>query len=112
MEHFWDLLFQLMKHGTNTLHVAFIFLFSVDIDAKVKLLFFFFKVLLVDYIQKCVLQPQKVKLFVRMRGNILLALVRTIAFCRKTIPVVSESLLSATMLAVNLPAVIVLQNYS
>ena len=29
MEHFWDLLFQLMKHGTNTLHVAFVFLFSV-----------------------------------------------------------------------------------
>ena len=27
MEHFWDLLFQLVKHGTNTLHVAFIFLF-------------------------------------------------------------------------------------
>jgi hypothetical protein len=26
MEKFWDLLFQLMKHGTNTLHVAFIFL--------------------------------------------------------------------------------------
>jgi hypothetical protein len=30
MEHFWDILFQLMKHGTNTLHVAFIFLLSVD----------------------------------------------------------------------------------
>jgi hypothetical protein len=29
MEHFWDFLFQLMKHGTNTLHVAYIFLFSV-----------------------------------------------------------------------------------
>jgi hypothetical protein len=29
MEYFWNLLFQLMKHGTNTLHVAFIFLFSV-----------------------------------------------------------------------------------
>ena len=29
MEHFWDLLFQLVKHGTNTLHVAFIFLFSI-----------------------------------------------------------------------------------
>jgi uncharacterized protein YjfI (DUF2170 family) len=29
MEHFGDLLFQPMKHGTNTLHVAFIFLFSV-----------------------------------------------------------------------------------
>ena len=25
MEHFWDLLFQLMKHGINTLHVGFIF---------------------------------------------------------------------------------------
>jgi hypothetical protein len=29
MEHFWDLLFQLIKDGTNTLHVAFIFLFSI-----------------------------------------------------------------------------------
>ena len=29
MEHFWDLLFQLMKHGTNISHVTFIFLFSV-----------------------------------------------------------------------------------
>ena len=29
MEHFWDLLFQLMKHGPNTLHVPFIFLFSI-----------------------------------------------------------------------------------
>ena len=29
MEHFGDLLLQLMKHGTNTLHVAFIFLFSI-----------------------------------------------------------------------------------
>ena len=29
MEHFWDLLFQLMKHGTNTLYVAFIFSLSV-----------------------------------------------------------------------------------
>jgi hypothetical protein len=29
MELFWDLLFQLMKHGTNTLHVAFIFLSSI-----------------------------------------------------------------------------------
>ena len=28
IEHFWDLLFQLMKHGTNTLRVAFKFLFS------------------------------------------------------------------------------------
>ena len=32
MEHFWDLLFQLMKHGTNTLHIAFIFLFSFSIN--------------------------------------------------------------------------------
>ena len=30
MEHFWDIMFQLINHGTNTLHVAFIFLFSVD----------------------------------------------------------------------------------
>ena len=30
MKHFWDLLFQFMKHGTNTLHVAFIFLFSIE----------------------------------------------------------------------------------
>ena len=29
MEDFWDVLFQLMKHGTLPLHVAFIFLFSV-----------------------------------------------------------------------------------
>ena len=29
MQKFWNLLFQLMKHGTNTLHVAFIFLFSI-----------------------------------------------------------------------------------
>jgi hypothetical protein len=29
MENVWDLLFQLMKHWVNTLHVAFIFLFSV-----------------------------------------------------------------------------------
>jgi hypothetical protein len=29
MEHFWDLLFQLMKHGINTLHVALIFLLIV-----------------------------------------------------------------------------------
>jgi hypothetical protein len=29
MEHLWDLLFQLVKHGINTLHVGFIFLFSV-----------------------------------------------------------------------------------
>ena len=28
--HLWDLFFQLMKYGTNTLHVALIFLFSVD----------------------------------------------------------------------------------
>ena len=32
LEHFWDLLFRLMKHGTKTLHVAFIFLFSVQYD--------------------------------------------------------------------------------
>ena len=37
MEHFWDLLFQLMKHGTNTLHVAFIFLFSVHFPNYFKL---------------------------------------------------------------------------
>jgi hypothetical protein len=30
MGHSWDLLLQLRKHGTNTSHVAFIFLFSVD----------------------------------------------------------------------------------
>ena len=29
MEKIWDLLFQLVKHGTNTLHVAFIFMFSI-----------------------------------------------------------------------------------
>jgi hypothetical protein len=29
MEHFWNLLFQLKKHGSNTLHVAFVFLFSI-----------------------------------------------------------------------------------
>ena len=29
MEHFWDILVQVMKHGTNTLHVVFIFLFSI-----------------------------------------------------------------------------------
>jgi hypothetical protein len=29
MENVWDLLFQIMEHWTNTLHVAFIFLFSV-----------------------------------------------------------------------------------
>ena len=29
LEHFWDLLFQLMKHVSNTLHVEFIFLFSI-----------------------------------------------------------------------------------
>ena len=31
MEHFWYLLFQLMKHGTNALHVTFIFLLSVHV---------------------------------------------------------------------------------
>ena len=30
MEHFGDILFQLMKHGANTLHVAFIFLLSLS----------------------------------------------------------------------------------
>ena len=30
MDIFWDILFQLMKHGTNPLHVAFIFLFVID----------------------------------------------------------------------------------
>jgi hypothetical protein len=30
LEHFWDLLRNLMKHGTNILHVAFIFLFSIQ----------------------------------------------------------------------------------
>ena len=34
MDNFWDLLFQLMKHGTNTLNVAFIFLFSVSVNHK------------------------------------------------------------------------------
>ena len=34
MEYFWDLLFQLMKHGTNTLHVGFIFLSSVHTNAE------------------------------------------------------------------------------
>jgi hypothetical protein len=29
MGHFWDLLFQLMKHVTNTLHAVFIFLFGI-----------------------------------------------------------------------------------
>ena len=29
MEHSCDLLFQLMKHGTNTLHVTFILVLSV-----------------------------------------------------------------------------------
>ena len=29
MENVWDLVFQLMEHGTNNLHVAFIFWFSV-----------------------------------------------------------------------------------
>ena len=28
IEHFWDLLFQFMKHGTNTLHVVFIYFFQ------------------------------------------------------------------------------------
>ena len=29
MDNFCNLLFQLMKHGTYTLHVAFIFMFSI-----------------------------------------------------------------------------------
>ena len=29
MEHFWDLSFQLMKHGTNTLHVALDFIENI-----------------------------------------------------------------------------------
>jgi hypothetical protein len=29
MEHFWDILFKLIKQGTNTLHVPFIFLFRI-----------------------------------------------------------------------------------
>ena len=29
MEHFWNLLFQHMKHGTNIFHVVFIFGFSI-----------------------------------------------------------------------------------
>ena len=30
MEHFWDLLFQLIKqHGTNTIYVAFIYALSI-----------------------------------------------------------------------------------
>ena len=32
IEHFWDILFQLMKHGANTLHAALIFLFNVQFD--------------------------------------------------------------------------------
>ena len=30
MEHFCDNLFQLIKHGTSTLHAAFIFLFCIE----------------------------------------------------------------------------------
>lgn len=30
MENLWDLLFQLMIHGTNTLHVVFLFFFRID----------------------------------------------------------------------------------
>jgi hypothetical protein len=37
MEHFWDLLYQLMKHGTNTLHGVFIFLFSVNVKLTLDL---------------------------------------------------------------------------
>ena len=28
-QNFWACFFQLVEHGTNTLHVAFIFLFSI-----------------------------------------------------------------------------------
>ena len=38
MGHFWDVLFQLIKHEPNTLHVEFIFLFSV-LRNKIKLVF-------------------------------------------------------------------------
>ena len=34
MKHFWDLLFQVMKHGTNTLHVEFIVLFSIAVIGR------------------------------------------------------------------------------
>ena len=34
MENVWDLLFLLMKHGTNTLHVASIFFFSIYFIGK------------------------------------------------------------------------------
>ena len=37
MENVWNMLFQLMKHETNTLHVAFIFLFSICIYVHVKI---------------------------------------------------------------------------
>ena len=30
MEHFRDLLFQFVEHGTNTLHAVFIFLFHIE----------------------------------------------------------------------------------
>ena len=38
MEQFWDLLFQLMKHGTNSLHVGpiYIHLFSIAQQRKVR----------------------------------------------------------------------------
>ena len=32
MEHFWDVLFQLMKHRTNTLHVGFIFVVQCSLS--------------------------------------------------------------------------------
>ena len=37
MKHFWDLLFQLMKHGSNTLHCVYIFvqyIFSSRFESK------------------------------------------------------------------------------
>ena len=39
MEHFWDLVFQLMKHGTNTLNVPFIFLLSIYSTTHYKTLY-------------------------------------------------------------------------
>ena len=37
VEHFWDLLFQLMKHGTNTLHVACIYFFQNSLLALINI---------------------------------------------------------------------------
>ena len=34
MEHFWVILFQLMKYGINTLQVVFIFLFCVYLYSR------------------------------------------------------------------------------